>query len=42
MSRRRGAGEGSIYRFRDGWAAYVWITQARRKAGPQMRLRQVA
>lgn len=26
-SRRRGAGEGSIYRFRDGWAAYVWVTK---------------
>lgn len=26
-SRRRGRGEGSIYRFRDGWAAYVWVTR---------------
>lgn len=25
-SRHRGNGEGSIYRFRDGWAAYVWVT----------------
>ena len=24
-SRRRSRGEGSIYRFRDGWAAYVWV-----------------
>ena len=25
--RRRGRGEGSIYRFRNGWAAYVWVTR---------------
>ena len=40
MSRSRANGEGSIYPFRNGFAAYAWVETPRRSAAAQVRVRQ--
>ena len=39
MTSRRANGEGSIFPYRNGFAAYVWITTPSREASAQIRLR---
>ena len=40
MSGKRGNGEGSIYPYRSGFAAYAWVTPPEGEPTTQVRLRQ--
>ena len=40
MTRARANGEGSIFPYRNGYAAYAWVTKLNGSARPQVRLRQ--
>ena len=39
-ARARANGEGSIFPYRNGYAAYVWVTKPDGKRAPQVGLRQ--